>query len=101
MIPGKFKSDRPINNIGLDKIHLKGDCVQGSIVNGIPETISYNFVLNQPPARKIYKEPRIKLFKKINKHVLSQITFFIEDDDHKSVDFHKKTISFTCRLIKM
>ena len=33
-IPGSYKSDRPINITEIDKIHLKCDCVQGSIVNG-------------------------------------------------------------------
>ena len=101
LIEGSNKSDRPINITGIDKIHLKCDCIQGSIVNGIREPILYNFVLSAPPGHKIYKEPRVKLFKKINKSVLSHITFYFEDDDHKSVDFHNETISFTCQLIKI
>ena len=51
--------------------------------------------------KKIYKEPRIKLFKKINKTILSHITFYLEDDDHKAVDLNGETISFTCQLIKI
>ena len=47
------------------------------------------------------KEPRVKLFKKVNKSVLSHITFYFEDDDHKPVDFNNETISFTCQLIKI
>ena len=67
MISGSYKSDRPINITGIDKIHLKCVCIQGSIVNGIREPILYSFGLSSPPGRKIYKEPRVKLFKKINK----------------------------------
>ena len=63
---GSYKSDKPINITGNDKIHLKCDCIQGSIVNGIRETILYSFALSSPPGHKIYKEPRIKLFKKVN-----------------------------------
>ena len=100
-IAGSYKSDKPINFTGIDKFHLKCDCIQGSIVNGIRETILYSFVLSSPPGHKIYKEPRVKLFKKINKSVLSHITFYFEDDDHKPVDFNKETISFTCQLIKI
>ena len=33
LIPGLYKSDKPINITGIDKIHLKTDCIQGSIVN--------------------------------------------------------------------
>ena len=29
------------------------------------------------------------------------MTIYLEDDDHKPVDFHNKTISFTCQLIKL
>ena len=101
IIAGSYKSDRPINITGIDKIHLKCDCIQGSIVNGIREPILYSFALSSPPGHKIYKEPRVKLFKKINKSVLSHITFYFEDDDYKPVDFHGETISFTCQIIKI
>ena len=101
IIAGSYKSDKPINITGIDKIHLKRDCIQESIVNGIREPILYSFALSSPPGLKIYKEPRIKLFKKVNKSVLSHITFYFEDDDHKLVDFNNETISFTCQLIKI
>ena len=101
LIAGSYKSDKPINITGIDKIHLKCDCIQGSIVNGIREPILYSFALSSPPGHKIYKESRVKLFKKINKSVLSHITFYFEDDDHKAVDFNNETISFTSQLIKI
>ena len=101
LIAGSYKSDKPINITGVDKIHLKCDCIQGSIINGIREPILYSFALSSPPGHKIYKEPRIKLFYKVNKSVLSHITFYFEDDDHKAVDFNNETISFTCQLIKI
>ena len=101
LIAGSYKSDKPINITGIDKIHLKCDCIQGSIVNGIREPILYSLALSLPPGHKIYKESRIKLFKKINKSVLSHITFYFEDDDHKPADFNGKTTWFTCQLIKV
>ena len=101
LIAGSYKSDKPINITGIDKLHLKCDCIQGSIVNGIREPILYSFAMSSPPGHKTYKEPRIKLFKKVNKSVLSHITFYLEDDDYKAVDFHNETISFTCQLIKI
>ena len=101
LIAGSYRSDRPINITGIDKIHLKCDCMQGCIINGIREPILYSFGLSSPPGHKIYKEPRVKLFKKINKSVLSHITFYFEDDDHKLVDCNNETISFTCQLIKI
>ena len=101
LISGSYKSNKPIIITGIDKIHLKCDCIQGSIVNGIREHFLLSFALSSPPGHKIYKEPRIKLFKKVNKSVLSHITFYFEDDDYKPVDFHNETISFTCQLIKI
>ena len=101
LIAGSYKSDKPINITGIDKVHLKCDCIQGSIVNGVREPILFSFALSSPPGHKIYKKPRVKLFKKVNKSVLSHITFYFEDDDHKPVDFHGDTISFTCQLIKI
>ena len=64
LIAGSYKSDKPINITGIDKIHLKCDCIQGSIVNGIREPILYSFALSSPPGHKLYKEPRIKILKK-------------------------------------
>ena len=101
LIAGSYTSNRPINITGIDKIHLKCDCIQGSIVNGKREPILYSFALSSPPGHKIHKEPRVKLFKKINKSILSHITFYFEDDDHRPVDFNNETVSFTCQLVKI
>ena len=62
LIPGTYKSNKPINITGIDKVHLKSDCIDGSIMNGIREPILYSLSLDQPPGHKIYKEPKIKLF---------------------------------------
>ena len=61
LIAGSYKSDKPINITGFDKIHLKCDCIQGSIVNGKREPILFSFALSSTPGHKIYKEPRVKL----------------------------------------
>ena len=39
LIPGTYRGDKPINLTGIDKIRLKADCIQGSIVNGIANKI--------------------------------------------------------------
>ena len=39
IIAGLYKSNKPINITGIDKVHLKCDCIQGSIINGIREPI--------------------------------------------------------------
>ena len=97
-IPGSNKSEKPINITAIDKVHLKCDCKKGSIVNGIQEPILYKFVFDKPPGNKIYEELSITLFKKISKSVLSHITFYLEDDDHKLVEFNGGKINFTFQL---
>ena len=101
LIAVSYISYKPINITGIDKVHLKCDCVDGSIVNGIRKPILYNFALFLQPGHKFYKEPSVKLFKKTNKSVLSHITSYVENDDHKTVDFNNETINFTCQLIKI
>ena len=101
MVSGSHKSEKPIRISGIDKVHLKCDCIQGSIVNGIREPVLYSFALSSPPGQKIYKKLRVKHFRKTNKSIVSHIKFYFEDDDHKSVDFNGETISFTCQLIKV
>ena len=101
LIAGLYKSERPINFTGIDKVHLKCDCIDGSIMNGTREPILYSFSLDQPPGHKIYKEPKVKLFKKIKKSILSHITFYFEDDDYKPVHFNNEVVLFTCQLIKI
>ena len=100
LIPGSYKSDKPINITVIDKIHLKAGCFDGTIINGILKPILYSFAFDQPPGHELYKGPQIKFFKKINKPLLSLIKFYTEDDDFKPVDFNNETKSFTCQLIK-
>ena len=101
LIARSYKNEKPNNITAVDKVHLKADCINGSIANGIRDPILYNFTPVKPPGLKIFKEPRIKHFKRINRYVLFHITFYLEDDDHKPVDFNGETISFTCQLVKI
>ena len=64
LIAGSYKSDKPINITGIDKVHLNCNVVDGSIMNGVREPILYSFALDQPPGHKTYKEPIIKLLKR-------------------------------------
>ena len=102
MIAGSYKSDKPINITGINKVQLKCDCIQGSIINGIREPILHSFALDQPINHKKHEQPKIKLCKKKTiKRVLSHITFYLEDDDYKPIDFNGETINFTCQLLKI
>ena len=46
LIAGSYKSDRPVNITGIDRVHLKCDCIKSSIVNGIREPFLYSFALS-------------------------------------------------------
>ena len=81
-------------------MHLKCDCINGSIVNGCREPILYSFAHGKPPGHKVYKKLTMKLFQKITKSFLSHITFYLEVDDRKAVDFNGETIAYTCQLVK-
>ena len=98
---GTHISDTPVMITTTDKVHLKCDCVDGSIVNGIREQILFSFNLSAPPGYKIIKEHNIILYKKINKTRLDSIQFFLEDNNHNPVDFNGETLTFTIRIIKI
>ena len=99
--PGTHTSEKPVMITTTDKVHLKCDCVDGSIVNGIREQISFSFNLSAPPGYKIIKEPTTVLYKSINKTRLDTIQFFLEDSNHDSVDFNGETLTFTIQIIKI
>ena len=49
-------SEKPVMITTTDKVHIKCDCVDGSIVNGIREQILFSFNLSAPPGYKILKK---------------------------------------------
>ena len=53
---GTHTSEKPVMITTTDKVHLKCDCVDGSIVNGIREKILCSFNLSAPPGYKIIKK---------------------------------------------
>ena len=63
-IQGTHISEKPVMITTTDKVHLKCDCVDGSIINGIRQQILFSFNLSAPPGYKIIKEPNIILYKK-------------------------------------
>ena len=99
--PGTHTSEKPVMITTTDKVHLKCDCVDGSIVNGIREQILFSFNLSAPPGYKIIEQPTTVLYKSINKTQLDTIQFFLEDSNHDSVDFNGETLTFTIQIIKI
>ena len=100
-VPGVYTSDKILNINATNKIHLKYDCIDGSIQNGVRQPILFTFVLDKPSGYKIFSEPETIHYKKINKSVLNTITFYLEDDNNEEVDFNGETLTFTLQMIKI
>ena len=99
--PGIYTSDKILNLNTTNKIRLKCDVIDGSVVDGIRQHILYNFVLDKKPGYKIFSEPETLHYKKINKSVLNTITFYLEDNNNKEVNFNGETLTFTLQKIKI
>ena len=80
---------------------MKCDIIDGTLVDGIRQPILYSFVLDKKPGYKVFCEPETIQYKKINKSVLNTITFYLEDDNNKEVDFNQETLTFTLQMIKI
>ena len=97
----QYLSQKIVNLSSANKIHLKCDAIDGSVVNGIRQPILYSFVLDKPSGYKIFSEPETIHYKKINNSVLKTITFYLEDDNNEEVDFNGETLTFTLQMIKI
>ena len=97
----KYISQKIVNLSNTNKIHLKCDVIDGSVVNGLRQSILYSFVLDKKPGYKVFSEPETIHYKKINKSVLNTITFYLEDENNEEVDFNHETLTFTLQMIKI
>ena len=100
--PGVYTSDKVILNLNtINKIHLKCDMIDGSVVDGVRQPILFSFVLDKPSGYKLFYLPQTIHYKKINKSVLNTITFYLEDDNNEEVDFNGETLTFTLQMVKI
>ena len=97
----QYLSQTIVNLSSTNKIHLKCDAIDGSVVDGVRQPILYSFVSDKPSGYKVFSEPETIHYKKINKSVLNTITFYLEDDNNKEVDFNGETLTFTLQMIKI
>ena len=100
-IPGVYTSDKILNLSTTNKIHLKRDVIDGSVVDSVRQPILYGFVLDKPSGYKVFCEPQTIQYKKINKSVLNTITFYLEDDKNAEVGFNGETLTFSLQMIKV
>ena len=83
-----------------NKVHLKCDIIDGSVVNGNRQPIFYSLVLDKPAGYIVFYEPETIHCKKVNKSVLNTITFYLEDDNNEQVNFNGETLTFTLQFIE-
>ena len=98
---GVYTSDKIVKLSTVNIIHLKCDCNDGSVVNGLRQRLFYSFVLDKSPGYKVFYEPETVHYTKINESNLNTITFFLKDDNDKEVDFNQETLTFTLQMIKI
>ena len=100
--PGVYTIDKNLLNLNKrSKIHLKCDRIDGSIQDGIRQTILFSFVLHKPSCYQVFCQPETIRYKKINTSVLNTITFYLKDDNNEEVDFNQETLTFTLQMIKI
>ena len=97
----KYTCQKVVNLGSTNKIYLKTDVIDGSIVNGIKQPILFSFVLDKLPGYQVFREPETIHYRKTNKSVLNTITFYLEDDKNKKVDFNQEILTFTLQMIKI
>ena len=97
----QYLSQKIVNLSSTNKIPLKCDCIDGSVVDGIRQPILFSFVLDKPSGNKVFSETETIHFKKTNKFVLNTITFYLEDDNNEEVNFIGETLTFTLQMIKI
>ena len=97
----EYISQKILNLSTTNKIHLKCDVFDGSIVNCSRQSILYGFVLRKPEGYKVISQLETIHYKKRKKSVLNTLTFCLEDDNHKENNFNQEVITFTTRLVKI
>ena len=71
----QYLSQKIVNLSSTNKINLKCDCIDGSVVDGVRQSILYSFVLDKPAGYKVFNQPETIHYKKINKSFLNITTF--------------------------
>ena len=78
-----------------DKIHVKCDVIDGSVVKGIREPGLFRFISSKSPGSQVFCQLETIQYRKINKCVFNTITFYLDNKNDEKVDLVKETLTFT------
>ena len=92
---------KKLNLRSKDKLQLKCNCVNDSILDGVRQHILYSFLSIKPSGKKLFLQPETIHYKKINKSVLNTLLFYLENDNNEEVNFNGETLTFTLQKIKI
>ena len=68
--PGVYTNDKVILKLNtIDKVHLKCDCDDAGIQDGVRQPIPFSFVLDIPSGYKVFCEPETVHYKKVIKNL--------------------------------
>ena len=98
---GVYTSEEILNLSAKNKIVLKCDVIDGSLVNGLRGPILYRPTSNIAPMWKLFNQLERVFYKKVNKPAANTILFYLEDDNHRKVKLNGGTLTFTSQLIKI
>ena len=96
----EYISQKIVDFSSTNKIHLKCDVIDGSVINGLRQPITFSFVLDEPSGFKVFCERETIQYKQINKSVLNTMSFYSEDENNKEVNFNGETLTFTLQMIE-
>ena len=85
----------------IDKVHLKCDVIDGSVLYGVRQPILFNFVLDNKPGFKVFCEPGTIQYKKNKSKYFKTITFYLEDDNNEEIKFNGETLTSTLQRIRI
>ena len=89
-----YFSEKNRNLTVIDEIHLKCDVIDESVFNVVGQTILCSFILDKKPGFNFFCNAETGEYQKVNKDVLKTISFHLQVDNHKAVDFNGETLTF-------
>ena len=99
-LEGIHKPEKQVVITSKDKVHLKCNCVDGSIVNGVRAQVLHSFYLSAPPGYEFIKKPTTVLYNK-KKTKQDSLHFFLEDSNHNPLQFNNnETLIITFQIKK-